>query len=159
LSSAQIRPGDSSDHDAIAELYAQLDAVHRAADEERFRSPDGHARPADYVESLLASEISRLFVAVDGQQIVGLAVVHLREILDHPVFEQRQYALLDDLVVRDTHRRRGLGSQLVRHAERWARERGAREIELAVWSFNEPARRLYEALGYAPFAIRLRRGL
>jgi GNAT superfamily N-acetyltransferase len=96
---------------------------------------------------------------LDGEQVVGLVVVHLRETLDHPVFERRQYALLDDLVVRDTHRRQGLGSRLVRHAERWAREHGAREIELAVWSFNEPAHRLYEALGYGPFATRLRRGL
>ena len=33
-------------------------------------------------------------------------------------------------------------------AEGWARERGAYEMRLHVWAFNEGAMRMYEELGY-----------
>jgi ribosomal protein S18 acetylase RimI-like enzyme len=57
--------------------------------------------------------------------------------------------------VREDCRRRGIGRRLVREAERWARARGAEEIELNVWEFNASAQALYERLGYATFSRRM----
>ncbi|NJO43204.1 MAG: GNAT family N-acetyltransferase [Cyanobacteria bacterium CRU_2_1] len=57
------------------------------------------------------------------------------------------------LYVHPAHRRRGMGSALMRHAEAWAWERGDRQIGLQVFSHNQPALRLYEKLGYEPQSI------
>ncbi|MBX3218733.1 MAG: GNAT family N-acetyltransferase [Labilithrix sp.] len=72
---------------------------------------------------------------------------------------RRPVALVDNVVVRAAHRGRGIGTQLMSHAEAWAHEHGAIATELHVWSFNEAARRLYERLGYATRSVRMERVL
>lgn len=52
------------------------------------------------------------------------------------------------LYVMPEHRRRGVGSALMRHAEDWARARGDRQIGLQVFQSNKPALNLYQRLGY-----------
>jgi RimJ/RimL family protein N-acetyltransferase len=50
--------------------------------------------------------------------------------------------------VRQSERGRGIGTKLITHAEAFARERGARRLELDVFAKNEGALRLYEKLGF-----------
>jgi ribosomal protein S18 acetylase RimI-like enzyme len=52
------------------------------------------------------------------------------------------------LYVMPEHRRKGIGSALMRHAQDWARERGDRQIGLQVFQSNQPALSLYHQLGY-----------
>ena len=52
------------------------------------------------------------------------------------------------LYVMPEHRRQGIGSALMRHAENWARARGDRQIGLQVFESNQPAVSLYHQLGY-----------
>lgn len=57
------------------------------------------------------------------------------------------------------HRRRGIGSALVRHAANWAKQRGDRQITLQVFLNNEPAVNLYEKLGYQPYSLLMQKPL
>ena len=52
------------------------------------------------------------------------------------------------LYVAPEHRRKGIGSALMRHAETWARKRGDRQIGLQVFESNQPALALYRGLGF-----------
>ncbi len=52
------------------------------------------------------------------------------------------------LYVVPEHRRRGIGSALMRHAESWARERGDRRLGLQVFADNAIALHLYKSLGF-----------
>ncbi|MCL1463641.1 GNAT family N-acetyltransferase [Argonema galeatum] len=52
------------------------------------------------------------------------------------------------LYVEPEHRRRGVGTALMRHAEDWAKARGDRQIGLQVFEVNKPAMNLYRNLGY-----------
>jgi len=49
---------------------------------------------------------------------------------------------------------RGLGRTMIEAAERWANERGYRQITLNVFARNETARAVYEHLGYRPETVR-----
>jgi len=52
------------------------------------------------------------------------------------------------LYVVPEHRRRGIGTALMRYVENWARNRGDRQIGLQVFESNTPALNLYNQLGY-----------
>lgn len=52
------------------------------------------------------------------------------------------------LYVNPAHRRQGIGSALMDHAELWARARGCHQIGLQVFQQNQPALQLYTKLGY-----------
>ena len=55
---------------------------------------------------------------------------------------------IDNIVVRDSARRRGIGSSLLWHGARLAANRGAEKAVLEVRSANLAARRLYEKYGF-----------
>jgi len=52
------------------------------------------------------------------------------------------------LYVVPEHRRRGIGTALIRYVENWATQRGDRQIGLQVFQTNTPAVNLYHQLGY-----------
>lgn len=65
--------------------------------------------------------------------------------------DQRQgnrHAHIFLLYVAPTHRRQGIGTALMHHAEQWATTRGDRQIGLQVFQSNRPALSLYQHLGY-----------
>ena len=53
------------------------------------------------------------------------------------------------LMVAATHRRRGIGTRLLREAVAWARANGILKLELHVFPHNRPALALYERFGFA----------
>lgn len=61
-------------------------------------------------------------------------------------------------VERDARRQR-LGRRLMKKAEEWAGHQGVSRIILNVSSGNEPARGLYESLGYETETIRMTKGV
>ncbi len=63
------------------------------------------------------------------------------------------------LYVDPCHRRRGLGSALMRHVETWAIAQGHRQLGLSVFAENIPALALYKTLGYSPQSIFLQKKL
>jgi ribosomal protein S18 acetylase RimI-like enzyme len=52
------------------------------------------------------------------------------------------------LYVMPEHRRQGIGTALMHHAEVWAIDRGDRQIGLQVFQTNHPALNLYKQMGY-----------
>jgi ribosomal protein S18 acetylase RimI-like enzyme len=59
-------------------------------------------------------------------------------------------AYMDDLVVDEAFRHRGIARALFQASERRAKALGAQRLDLMVWSFNENARQFYAAQGMTP---------
>jgi ribosomal protein S18 acetylase RimI-like enzyme len=59
-----------------------------------------------------------------------------------------RYAHIFLLYVKPEHRRRGIGTGLMRYVEKWARARGDRQIGLQVFQANTAAVNLYNQFGY-----------
>jgi RimJ/RimL family protein N-acetyltransferase len=83
-----------------------------------------------------------LFVADSGDALVGFC-----EIYGH-VFRRLAHRGLVVIGVRAAHTGSGLGTAMLRAAERWARRRGLRRLELDVSVRNPRAHRLYRRLGF-----------
>jgi RimJ/RimL family protein N-acetyltransferase len=58
------------------------------------------------------------------------------------------------LMVATTHRRRGIGTELLAAVEDWAQGTGVQKLELHVFPHNAPAIALYERLGYCREGVR-----
>ena len=63
------------------------------------------------------------------------------------------------LYVMPSHRRQGIGTALMHHAEQWARSRGDRTIGLQVFHSNQTALTLYQRLGYEVHSIGMTKSL
>jgi ribosomal protein S18 acetylase RimI-like enzyme len=104
----------------------------RQRDDERWRT---------WATAGASSSESAVFVAVDGDRMVGLGGSFLHE--DDP-----KVAQIVAMWVDPDCRGRRLGEQLLEAATRWATEEGAEKLVLDVTETNLPARRLYERLGF-----------
>jgi GNAT superfamily N-acetyltransferase len=153
-----IRAAAPDDYEQIAALLAEVDALHRAQLPWLFGAPTVDPRPPAFFERLLTGDNATLFVA-DAGSIVGAATVIVRNAPEFAVFIPQTWAVLDNIAVAKTWRRRGVGSALTHAAEAWAKQQNVKWLELGVYEFNGEARVFYEALGYLPVSTKLRKPL
>jgi ribosomal protein S18 acetylase RimI-like enzyme len=100
------------------------------------------APTAEHLAVLFADKASTLLIARDGNKIVGTAMV-----IVYPTtfrFESR----IEDVVVDESARGRGVGEALVKECIEVARSRGAAIVELQTARSREAANRLYERIGF-----------
>lgn len=154
-----IREATTADYEALCALFDEGDALHRENLPHVFRKPEGPVRDWEFVLSLIAEEKVGLFVAQAENELAGLICVLVRESPAIPIFVPRRYAVIDNIVVRDRFRRRGVGRALVERAHEWATVQGVEEIELNVWAFNRGAVAFYRRLGYETASLRMTRRL
>jgi GNAT superfamily N-acetyltransferase len=109
---------------------------------------------AQTVEQYLSKDTPLWWVECSREPI---ACLWLGNAIDQVTGDRHAHTLL--LYVQLKHRRQGIGTALVSQAEQWARERGDRQIGLQVFHHNQPALRLYEALGYAPQSLWMTKSL
>jgi len=84
----------------------------------------------------------RCFVAEDGRKVLGMA-------LCYPRYSTWKGLVihLEDLIVTESARGRGIGGALLTEVIRHAREAGARRVSWEVLDWNDPAIDFYEARG------------
>ena len=61
----------------------------------------------------------------------------------------RRYVEIDNMAVKQSAQRQGVGRALIDAAVDWARGRGVTRLELNVYEFNEAAAALYRGAGFS----------
>lgn len=97
-----------------------------------------HNVPSLAINQKLAVKDDLLFVALDGEKIIGSIMAGY----------DGHRGWLYSLAVLPDHRHAGIGSALVDHAEQALRIRGCLKINLQVVESNSQVVAFYEALGY-----------
>lgn len=123
-----IRSASIDDASALAPLFEQL----------------GYPTPVTEIQQRLAARdsMSDVFVALEDG-LVGFVAVSA-----HADFVGSRSCIVGGLVVRDTHRSRTIGAQLLKKAEGWARERGIPLVVVRSNVVRERAHLFYERHGY-----------
>jgi len=154
-----IRPATAKDYDALCAIIDEVDTLHRERMPHIFRRPPGPVRDREYILGLLADDNVGLFVAEVEGQVAGFVHVLVRDTPPWPILVPRRRALVDSLAVGQEFRRSGIGRALMDRAHAWAAAKGAVDVELNVFEFNQPALAFYQALGYGTFTRRMVKNL
>jgi ribosomal protein S18 acetylase RimI-like enzyme len=119
----------AADADAVLAFWA-------TAAEDSHRPPDS----ADAVRRLVARDPEALILAVDNDVVVGSVIVGWDGWRCH----------LYRLAVAPTHRRQGIGRELVARAEARFASYGGTRADAMVLDDNDQAHRVWATAGYAP---------
>jgi ribosomal protein S18 acetylase RimI-like enzyme len=117
--------------DSMAELIPQL-------------STTAPALTFEELKMILECPASHLFLAYEDEKIVGMLTLIVAQI------PTGLRALIEDVVVSNSYRQRGIGTALNRAAIELATNMGVRTIELTSRPSRVEAIRVYERLGFKP---------
>jgi GNAT superfamily N-acetyltransferase len=95
----------------------------------------------------------RLFVARDGDQVVGMA----NALISISTAEGGPVLILEDVILAASHRGNGHGRHLVEHVLRWAKDEGMSRVTLLADKDNAAALAFYDRLGFEESAMVVRR--
>ncbi len=119
------------------------DSAHRdqviALWEAVFGYETAHNRPALVIDKKLAVEDGLFFVAMLGAEVIGTIMAGY----------DGHRGWIYSVAVHPDHRKQGIGSQLVVHAESALTGRGCMKINLQIMDGNESVAAFYASLGYA----------
>jgi GNAT superfamily N-acetyltransferase len=104
------------------------------------------------MDKLLSDPNATLLLALDGDETIGYAEIHLVEPEQDSGVVPTRRAHLQALVVTRARRREGIGGALLAASEVWGRDRGAEEMELDHWIFDGDPGAFYERAGYVPMS-------
>lgn len=97
------------------------------------------------LEEIVASPATRLLLAWDADdEVVGMLTLALHRI------PTGMCAWIEDVVVDEGSRGRGIGEELMRAAVRLAEDAGAEMVDLTSRPVREAANRLYRRMGFQP---------
>jgi ribosomal protein S18 acetylase RimI-like enzyme len=150
---AKIRKATPEDREALELCFTELQNFERTIEPNR-AEPEIVA--ADYIEELLADCVyhaGAVLIAEEDGRFAGFACV-LSQVHSTSVIEKyRDHAYVTDLYVRQSDRGRGIGEQLMRAAEKYALENGAKRIRVGVLAANNAAHALYRKVGYRDYEV------
>ena len=129
-----FRKAEATDEDRIRALFIEMLQSICHTDE-----VNGYE--AGYLDKFFRDREDRIYVAEVNDMVIAFLSVE--------VYRDAGYIYLDDLSVTEAHRNVGVGTQLIRMAETYAREIDIPVIVFHVVKTNERAHRLYQRLGYA----------
>jgi len=155
-----IRRANDRDIETMCEIYYDFHEFHVCGVPTHLRSLGDRERwDRSYLrqalDKIIHSDDSEIFVAEAAGKLAGLIEVYVRIDPNEATLVRHQYAELQSLMVLAPFRKNGIGTQLVGVAQRWAREKGATEMRLGVWEFNQAAREFYEAVGFKTLKRRM----
>jgi ribosomal protein S18 acetylase RimI-like enzyme len=119
------------------------DSAHRAEVIALWKSVLGydapHNQPALSIDKKIAVDDELFFVATNGERVIGTVMAGY----------DGHRGWLYSVAVATEQRRRGIGSQLVRHAELALIKKGCVKINLQIMEGNEAVTAFYAALGFS----------
>ena len=146
-----IRPFAEADREAAVELFLQLNRHEFAITGDR-RTDRGGAEfcVEDMVRAVGQGAVA--LVAETAGLVVGLLVWVAHSDEAYMAETARRHGRVQDIVIAEAHRGKGIGRALLAEAERLTREAGLTRLKLTVLSGNDVAIDAYGRFGFRDYA-------
>lgn len=149
------REANADDVPTICELGQVLNAVHHAARPDIYSAATlDYSRDAPHWMSFFERPDQAVFMAHSGAKAAGFITASLSS-GSGPLLQPLDFVRIGSVCVAEAFWGNGIGRGLIHRVQRWAIERGARDIRLSVWAFNTHAIRLYAELGFETRAFEM----
>ena len=145
----EIRFAKPEDVAGILKLLKQVGRVHHEGRPDIFRH-NAQKYGASQVIAMLDSSKTPIFVAVEGDRVLGYGFCMIKEHKNDPVIADHTELYIDDLCVDETCRGQRIGKTIYEEILRYAKMRKCYNVTLNVWSCNENAMAFYKSLGMQP---------
>ena len=144
-----IRDATEDDIPELLRLLSQVLEVHAAIKPDYFVS--GHQKyNVEELVCILKDTNVRVYVAAEGDGILGYAFCMINELPKKPFVVHFKYMYVDDLCVDEKSRGKNVAQALFEHVKKEAKALGCREITLNVWEGNDRAKAFYDKMGMKP---------
>ena len=135
-----FRKATINDIDAINRLFYELDTGAIIMRPEHFQRG---VRSFEYLAGIINDEKSDFILVVDGGDIVGFSLLFERATPDISLLVPCKFAYIQDFVVTEEYRKKGVGAALMEQSKQWAQERSMDYLRLSVLWENKNAQRFY----------------
>lgn len=146
-----IREARPSDLAVALPLWEALHREHEARDPRYRLSDDASRRWATDFRDWARSDGSRIWLAFDAGQPVGLLTAHLYQ--PTPTYRPSLFVHVDDLYVAPEVRGSGIAHRLLDAARVWGREAGAEHLQAGVLALNAAGRAFWNREGTEDFSV------
>ena len=151
MNSVHIRSAQPQDVAALAQLAIDFHEFHVSGMPSRLISIQNDIdKPAlqKRLVDIMHQSDAALFVAEENGRLLGFIELYLREDEPNPARAAYRYVHVQSLMVQQSTRNSGIGTQLMKTAHNWAKTHQADEVRLDVWEFADGPLPFYEKLGY-----------
>lgn len=152
-----VRLARPSDLAVALPLWQALHREHEALDARYRIAADAASRWQTSFRDWTRSPSSRVWLALEGGDALGLATAHLYQ--PAPVYQPSLMVHVDDLYVAPPARGHGVGAVLLDHAREWAALEGATEIRVGVLASNAAGRAFWERQGARDYSVTMTLGV
>jgi ribosomal protein S18 acetylase RimI-like enzyme len=159
MADLSVRRATKQDLPDLGRLGALLLRTHYEFDRERFMMPGGDPEEgyAWFLGTQLRSDDVAVFVAERDGAVVGYVYAGVEPQSWKELREECGF--IHDVAVTEAGRRLGVARALLEAAMAWLRERGMSRVVLWTAERNQPAQRLFAALGFRRTMIEMTREL
>ena len=139
-----IRIANINDIDKILNFEDQIFELHFKARPDWIEK---NPRNYEFKKSIIESNNSKILLAENSNDIIGLCIINIRETKDHHMYHDMINIEIENICIDEKYRQKGIAKRLFEEVKNFAKEKGAKFIELSVWEFNKNAIEFYEHLG------------
>lgn len=150
-----IRLADRNDAEIIYAMSMEVQQMYAEAQPDFYKTTENSSLEVSNIVDLLADTNNHFFIEYEDEKPVGLIHAQLVNQAESASYRARDFIYIYNIFVKESHRKKGHGKQLLETVRQLANTKDINIIELDVGSFNTGARIFFTKQGFIPMGERL----
>ena len=144
----KIRLAKKTDLEGIKSLLDEQHIFHEKLSPKIFKF---HPMDKNEIIEIIVSDEKDFIIAEKTNRVIGLIQIEQKNTGDNPIFVKKDYVYIQEMFIKESHRRKGLGLKLMKEAKEWAKKNDINILRTSVVPNNYQAISFYEKEGFTSF--------